>query len=360
MVEVRVVDVIKRYRDNYALKKVSIRVPRGNLVCILGPSGSGKTTLLRIIAGLIKPDEGRVYFDDSDVTDLPPWRRNVGYVFQNIALFPHMNVYDNIAFGLKLRKLSREEIARRVREALKLVRLDGYEKRKPSELSGGEAQRIALARALVIDPAVLLFDEALGQLDAKLREELKFEIRRIQKETGKTAIYVTHDQSEAFAIADYIYVINKGEIEQGGTPIELYEEPRSPFIAEFIGSTNFIKGVVTELYGDYHARISAGGVDVLVKARGDLRVGDSVLVGVRSEEIYVAKSREALSTRNIYEGSLVRKIFVGPTLRLEVDIGYNEPLKVDIYGEEKHRFLNCAAGERLYVGFDKASVFKTK
>jgi len=215
MVEVRVEKVTKRYGPTIALKGVDLKAESGQLVCVLGPSGSGKSTLLKIIAGLLKPDEGRIFFDGVDVTDIPPWKRDVGYVFQNIALFPHLTVYDNIAFGLKLRKISKEEINRRVEKMLKLIRMEGFENRKPSQLSGGQAQRVAIARALVIDPKVLLFDEPLGHLDAKLRDELKYEIRRIQKETGKTAIYVTHDQSEAFAIADYIYILHDGKIEQG-------------------------------------------------------------------------------------------------------------------------------------------------
>ena len=364
MVEVRVEGVVKRYGATEALKGVSLRARSGELVCILGPSGSGKSTLLRIVAGLLMPDEGRVFFDDEDVTYLPPWKRNVGFVFQNIALFPHMTVYDNIAFGLKLRRLPKEEIDRRVKEMLKLVRLEGYERRRPSQLSGGEAQRIAIARALVIDPKVLLFDEPLGHLDAKLRDELKFEIRRIQRETGKTAIYVTHDQAEAFAIADYIYILHRGVIEQGGTPIELYTNPRSPFIADFIGSSNFIEGVVREVdRQSYLVRVDVGPFEIRVRGRADLSPKDSVVVSVRPEDIEVARSpaeAEELKARhfNVIEGSIQKKVFVGPYLRLEVDVGYREPIKVDVYGERRFRYIDLPTGSRVFIAFSRAAVFK--
>ncbi len=363
MVRVLVDGVSKKYGNTYALRDVSMRADDGALVCILGPSGSGKSTLLRIIAGLMRPDKGRVYFNDTDVVNLPAWERNVGFVFQNVALFPHLTVYENIAFGLKLRKVSRSEVDRRVKEMLKLIKLEGYERRKPRELSGGEAQRVAIARALVINPSVLLFDEPLGHLDAKLREELKFEIRRIVKETGKTSLYVTHDQSEAFAIADYIYVINKGVIEQGGTPIELYESPKSPFVAEFIGSTNFLKGEVIEVdKASNIVKASVGSIEIHALARADLRTGESILIGVRPEDVRVSKHIEEdlgkEPSANILAGRLVKKLFVGPYLRLEVDIGVEEPIKADVYGDRRYEYLNIEPGDRVYVVFDKPIVFK--
>ncbi|RLE57772.1 MAG: ABC transporter ATP-binding protein [Thermoprotei archaeon] len=364
MVEVKVEGIVKRYGAVEALKGISLRARSGELVCILGPSGSGKSTLLRIIAGLLMPDEGKVFFDTEDVTYLPPWKRNVGFVFQNIALFPHMTVYDNIAFGLKLRKLPKKEIDRKVKEVLKLVRLEGYEKRRPSQLSGGEAQRVAIARALVIDPKVLLFDEPLGHLDAKLRDELKFEIRRIQRETKKTAIYVTHDQAEAFAIADYIYILNRGVIEQGGTPIELYANPQSPFIADFVGSSNFLEGVVREVdKHSYLVSVDIGPLEIKVRGSADLLPNNSVVVAIRPEDIEITQSPsevEELRRKylNVIEGSIQRKIFVGPYLRLEVDIGYRESLKVDVYGERRFKFINLPIGTRVFIAFSRAAVFK--
>ncbi|MCD6300613.1 MAG: ABC transporter ATP-binding protein [Staphylothermus sp.] len=364
MVNVRIKDLVKRYGSNEVLRKINIEAHSGQLVCILGPSGSGKSTLLRIIAGLLKPDGGKVFFDDVDVTNLPPWKREVGFVFQNIALFPHMTVYDNIAFGLKIRKVPKSEIDKKVKEMLRLVKLEGYEKRRPNQLSGGQQQRVAIARALVIDPKVLLFDEPLGHLDAKLREELKFEIRRIQKETRKTAIYVTHDQSEAFAIADYIYILYNGRIEQGGTPIELYTNPQSPFIADFIGSSNFLEGIIKEVQRDkYLATIDIGPLVIKAKVRGDLDVNNSVIVAIRPEDIIVSRTKDHfqqtnMETMNVIEGRVIRKIFVGPYIRLEVDVGYKNPIKVDVYGEKRFKYMNLETGERIYLGFTRATVFK--
>lgn len=364
MVDVVVDKVSKKYGKSYVLKEINLRANNGELVCILGPSGSGKSTLLKIIAGLINPDEGKVYFDNTDVTNLPAWKRNVGLVFQNIALFPHISVFENIAFGLKLRKAPRDEIDKKVRELLKLIKLEGYERRKPSELSGGEAQRVSIARALAIDPSVLLFDEPLGHLDAKLREELKFEIRRIVKETGKTTLYVTHDQSEAFAIADYIYVINKGIIEQGGKPIELYENPKSPFVAEFIGSTNFLRAKVIEVnFEENIIKVSVDNLIIRAHARPDLKINEEVLIGIRPEDVKLNRSIENIKEKqsiNLVLGKIAKKIFVGPYLRIEVDIGLNEPIKADIYGDEKYQFLNADIGSEVYVTFNKLTVFKAK
>ncbi|MEM4298061.1 MAG: ABC transporter ATP-binding protein, partial [Nitrososphaerota archaeon] len=217
MTRVETLQLVKQYETTKAVDRVSITAEDGEFITILGPSGCGKSTTLRLIAGLLTPDQGKVYFDGRDVTDLPPNKRNVGFVFQRVALFPHMNVTKNISFGLRARKIPRSEHRRRIREVLQLVHMEGFEDRMPSQLSGGQAQRVEIARVLAPDPDVLLFDEPLSNIDAKLRDELKYEIRRIQKETGKTMIYVTHDQAEAFAISDRIYVMNNGKIEQVGT-----------------------------------------------------------------------------------------------------------------------------------------------
>ncbi|UNQ73212.1 ABC transporter ATP-binding protein [Infirmifilum sp. NZ] len=314
MVEVRVEGVTKSFGGVPVLKNVEQEAKSGQLVCILGPSGSGKSTLLKIIAGLIRPDNGRILFDGVDVTELPSWKRGIGYVFQNIALFSHLTVYDNIAFGMRLRKLPRDEIDRRIKNMLKLVKMEGFEKRKPTQLSGGQAQRVAIARALVIDPKVLLFDEPLGHLDAKLREELKYEIRRIQKETGKTAIYVTHDQSEAFAIADYIYILRDGKIEQSGTPIELYLTPKSPFVAEFVGLSNFISGKIISMDREkYLAEVDANGMRLYVKSSSDARVGDEVIVSVRPEDVTVIPNEDEASQfkekfANILPAKVLKKV----------------------------------------------------
>ncbi|MBP1911028.1 ABC transporter ATP-binding protein [Thermococcus stetteri] len=240
MVRVRLEEIRKSF-EGFTLEIPELEVKSGELMTLLGPSGCGKTTTLRIIAGLEKPDSGRVFFDGTDVTNLEPGKRNIGIVFQDYALFPHMKVFENVAFGLEMRKLPREEIKRKVEWALELVGLGGFENRYPEQLSGGQQQRVALARALVIEPQVLLLDEPLSNLDAKIRERLRGEIRRIQKELGITTVYVTHDQEEAMAVSDRIAVMNSGRIEQIGTPLELYYHPKTEFVAKFLGLSNILE-----------------------------------------------------------------------------------------------------------------------
>ena len=250
MVEVRLENVVKEFGDTVALKGVNLHIKHGELFTLLGPSGCGKSTTLRIIAGLDYPTSGKVWFDDQDVTNLSSSERGAVLVFQNYALWPHMKVYDNVAYGLRLKKLPKEEIDRRVKWALELVKLQGFEDRYPTQLSGGQQQRVAIARALVVEPKLLLLDEPLSNLDAKLRLEMRSEIRRIQRELGITVIYVTHDQEEAMAISDRIAVMNVGTVEQVGTPREIYERPRTEFVASFMGKTNVIHAKVVERNGD--------------------------------------------------------------------------------------------------------------
>lgn len=240
MVRLRLED-IEFKQDDFRLYIPFLEAKQGEFLTLLGPSGCGKTTTLRIIAGFEKPDKGRVYFDDTVVNDVPPYERNIGIVFQDYALFPHMTVYDNISFGLKLRKLPKEEIKKRVSWALELVGLKGFEDRYPEQLSGGQQQRVALARALVIEPQLLLLDEPLSNLDAKIRERLRGEVKRIQKELGITTIYVTHDQEEAMAISDRIAVMSVGRIEQVGNPLHLYYNPKNEFVAKFLGLSNILE-----------------------------------------------------------------------------------------------------------------------
>jgi iron(III) transport system ATP-binding protein len=230
------------YGDTAVLDDVSLDVQRGEFFAFLGPSGSGKTTLLRLIAGFGRPNAGRIVIGDRDVTGLPPWSRNVGMVFQSYALWPHMTVAKNVAFGLERRSVSRTEITRRVQAALELVGLTAYADRRPSQLSGGQQQRVALARTVVIEPEVLLFDEPLSNLDAKLRVEMRSELRALQRKLGITAIYVTHDQEEANAVADRIAVLDGGRIQQIGTPVQLYDHPANRFVATFLGTANLIEG----------------------------------------------------------------------------------------------------------------------
>jgi ABC-type Fe3+/spermidine/putrescine transport system ATPase subunit len=244
LVQVSLEHVFKVFGKVSALQDVNIQVSEGELFLILGPSGCGKTTALRIVAGFYKPDSGLLRFDGTTVNDVPPYKRNIGMVFQNYALWPHMSVYENVAFGLKMRKVATNDRVERVRKVLDLVKMREYADRFPNQLSGGQQQRIALARALVIEPSVLLLDEPLSNLDAKLRMEMRGEIRRIHRELGITTVYVTHDQSEALAIADRIAVMNIGRVAQVGEPREIYQNPQSPFVAGFMGESNTLSGQI--------------------------------------------------------------------------------------------------------------------
>ena len=246
-VSVQIKDLVKHFDNVKAVDHVTVTIEPGEIFFLLGPSGCGKTTLLRTIAGFHQPDSGSVFIGDQDVTNLPPYKRDTGMVFQSYALWPHMTVAENVAFGLNVRKCPKTEIARRVAAALEAVHMSDRAKYKPNQLSGGQQQRVALARALVIEPKCILLDEPLSNLDAKLRIEMRTEIRRICKEAGLTAIYVTHDQKEALSIADRLAVLRGGHIEQVGSPIEVYRHPANEFVAGFIGEANFVKGRVAEV-----------------------------------------------------------------------------------------------------------------
>ena len=277
MTGIRLEAVSKHYGSVRAADGVDLEVAAGELVTILGPSGSGKTTLLLLIAGLLAPTAGRIRIGDRDVTDEPARARNIGLVFQSYALFPHMNVFDNVAFALGVRKVSREQTGRRVREALELVRLDGMEARRPSELSGGQQQRVALARAIVFNPDILLLDEPLGALDRKLREQLQVELKQLQRTLEVTTILVTHDQEEALSLSDRLVVLDGGQVQQVGSPEEAYLRPVNRFVADFLGIANFVPS-------------RAGGEGVVrperIRVTGD---GAEGFAGVVSEAVYLGQ-----------------------------------------------------------------------
>ncbi|WP_312653226.1 ABC transporter ATP-binding protein [Aminipila sp.] len=241
MAKVTINNLTKLFGDNIVVNDISVEIPDGTLVSILGPSGCGKTTILRMIAGFEVPQAGEIFFDDQPITGISVNKRNIGMVFQSYALFPHMTVAENIAYGLEQRKLSKNEIRVKVNAALEMVHMEDYAERKPKQLSGGQQQRVALARALVIEPRVLLLDECLSALDKKLRVEMQLELRKILEETGVTTFFVTHDQEEAMTLSDYIIVMNNGIIEQMGTPFEVYEKPKNTFVASFLGKANFFE-----------------------------------------------------------------------------------------------------------------------
>ncbi len=282
--EIRLTDLEKRFREVVAVDRVSLRIEPGEFFSLLGPSGCGKTTTLRMIGGFEQPSAGRIELRGRDVTADPPDKRPVNMVFQNYALFPHLDVGGNIAFGLRRHNVARSEIRTRVGEALELVALTGYEKRKPNQLSGGQQQRVALARALVNRPNVLLLDEPLGALDLKLRKQLQVELKRVQIEVGITFVYVTHDQEEALTMSDRIAVMHRGRVEQLGTPEELYERPATRFVADFIGTTNLLAGTVEATEpGTVRVRLNSG--DTCVVAASELGIGRPIELSVRPEAI---------------------------------------------------------------------------
>lgn len=279
----------KLYGDVIAVDNVVLDVRPNEFLTLLGPSGSGKTTTLLMIAGFVQPTEGQIVLSNTSLTALPPYRRNIGMVFQHYALFPHMTVAQNVAFPLEMRKVKRPDIARRVQSALELVRLPDYGRRYPRELSGGQQQRVALARAIVFEPRLLLMDEPLGALDKKLREQMQLEIKRIHRELGMTVIYVTHDQQEALVMSDRIAVFHEGRIEQVGTPEELYEQPSSVFVADFLGESNFFKASVVG-FDDTYCVLESGGVQLCARTRPGFEIHDNVVLAVRPEKTQVVES----------------------------------------------------------------------
>jgi spermidine/putrescine ABC transporter ATP-binding subunit len=316
---VELIDVRKVYKETEAVKRLNLRIEEGEFFSLLGPSGCGKTTTLRMIAGFVRPSEGRIVIDGHDYTALPPERRSIGIVFQNYAIFPHMNVFNNIAYGLKVRKLPSAEIATRVRQVLATVGLTGYENRYQRELSGGEQQRVALARVLVIEPRILLLDEPLSALDKKLREEMKYWIKNLQERLAITTVYVTHDQNEALTMSDRIAVMNKGIVEQVGAPQEIYERPNSRFVTDFIGESNILDGDVTAL-GEQTIELSFQNQRVQALRSREVQIGQRVHFVVRPENVRIANGDRA-ANENALPGTLLSQSYQGSLIRCEIDVG---------------------------------------
>ena len=320
---VRIHHLDKRFDAVAAVQDVSFDSEAGEFITMLGPSGSGKTTTLMMIAGFEIPTSGEIYIDSSPVATVPPFRRNIGMVFQNYALFPHMTVAENIAFPLKMRKVDKATIQRRVHEVLEIVKLPGYDRRYPRQLSGGQQQRIALARAIVFNPRVLLMDEPLGALDKKLREELQLEIRRLHQDLGITFIYVTHDQEEALIMSDRIVVMNNGRVEQIGDPIDLYDHPRNRFVASFIGESNFFDGVVVESANGVQT-IRVDGATLKAISLDGLQAGDPAVVAIRPEKLaFPGQPSADDAAENVLDVTVVEATFVGDMRRyiLATDAG---------------------------------------
>lgn len=326
MIDIRIENIVKSFGNVTALDKINLHINSGELFFLLGPSGCGKTTLLRLLAGFYQPNAGNIFFGDKEVSKLPPHKRKTGMVFQSYALWPHMTVAQNVAFGLQQKKLPSKEIKEKVEEALVSVRMETYADRKPNELSGGQQQRVALARALAIRPKCLLLDEPLSNLDAKLRVEMRTEIRRICKEFQLTTIYVTHDQAEALSIADRIAIFSKGHVEQIGNPLEVYKTPHNAFVAHFLGETNFIPGAV----------VSAQERELYVKtAIGDYRglwhldapvpqTGENVMLSIRPEALRLKpyglseNSTDGMIGQTTYYGEVAHYDFIKNGVTLQI------------------------------------------
>jgi len=324
-------DVTKRYGDVVANDHVTLRIRRGELMTLLGPSGCGKTTALRCITGQNTPDEGRVRIDGKDVTDVPTHRRELGMVFQNFALFPHMTVFGNVEFPLMIRRVDKARRREMVMEALKLIRLEKYADHYPRQLSGGQQQRVGLARALVYRPKVLLLDEPLSNLDAKLREEMRFEIRDLQQRLGITAVYVTHDQEEALALSDRVAVMNRGRVQQVGTPAEIYTQPATKFVADFIGLSDFIAAKVAALEGD-RAVLAIGPERLSAPAIEGLREGQDVLLFIRPADVQIRPAAER--QENSLVGTITKGTYLGDKYDYRVDVEGTE-VRVQTHGAER-------------------------
>ncbi|MCP4362800.1 MAG: ABC transporter ATP-binding protein, partial [Chloroflexi bacterium] len=326
-----------------AVDNISLNIGKGELVTLLGPSGCGKTTTLRMIAGFEFPTTGDIYLDSQEINNLPPHKRDMSMVFQSYAIFPHLSVYENVAYGLKVARLPKKEIQERVAKTLTLVELDGYEKRAPNQLSGGQQQRVALARALIMEPKVLLMDEPLSNLDAKLREQMRNEIRRIQQVINITSVYVTHDQVEAMTISDRIVVMNEGRIEQIGTPIEIYRHPQSRFVADFIGRANFIPGVVQAQQDGQLTVDLLGRTLAVTAAEDDYTVGTAVTVVVRPEMMALNPAVGAH-----VDGIVRRASYLGDVVEYDVAVG--EQLLSLVETDPRHLTI-YPEGEAVQIGF---------
>jgi putative spermidine/putrescine transport system ATP-binding protein len=357
-------NLTKKFNNFTAVNNVDLTVNKGEFITILGPSGSGKTTLLTLIAGFEDPTSGNILIDGRDVIGLPAEKRNIGLVFQSYALFPHMSVFDNLAFPLKVRKVPSEKITKEVRKALELVRLEQFENRKIHEISGGQQQRVALARAFIFEPSILLLDEPMAALDRKLRQELQFEMRELQRSLGITTISVTHDQEEALTMSDKILILNQGRIEQLGTPTDLYSRPVNRFVANFLGSGNFFNGSMSVENGDNEVFICDNGVNIKCNQSG-LENGERACLMIRPEQIKIESN---INVGEGIRGYVKNSIYLGSSTRYQIEVQNEEIITVNdsindyrfkegenvklSWNPEKNWFLPVSSEETLESKFE--------
>ncbi|NLZ47882.1 MAG: ABC transporter ATP-binding protein [Clostridiales bacterium] len=344
-------NIVKKYDDNVVIPKLSLEIEKGEFFTLLGPSGCGKTTLLRMVAGFNSIEDGEISFNGKVINDIPAHKRNIGMVFQNYAIFPHMTVYENVEYGLKLRKLGKEEMKKRLDDILKVVKIEQYKDRLPDKLSGGQQQRVALARAIVIHPTVLLMDEPLSNLDAKLRVEMRTAIRDIQKKVGITTIYVTHDQEEALAVSDRIAIMNQGVIQQIGTPKEIYTRPVNTFVATFIGHSNLFEGKVT-VDNEGTAVVFPGGYKLpMTNLSSRVKDKENVVISVRPEEFALSKNGKGI------KGKVHFSTFLGRYVNYEVELENGQIIEVSQESSDHEHIYNTGDRVTLEVDAKRINVF---
>ena len=345
---VKLEHISKCYEEGkYIIKDLSLDVMEGEFLTLLGPSGCGKTTILRMISGLEQVTSGKIFIDNVDVTNLDPTKREVNTIFQNLAIFPHMSVYDNIAFGLKMKKLANNEIKKRVEKTLKLVDLIGFDNRMPSQLSGGQLQRVAIARGIIMNPKVLLLDESLCSLDLKLKRAMQIELKKIQKRLGITFIYVTHDQDEALTMSDRIVIIDKGEIQQDDTPQEIYQNPKTVFVADFIGESNIINGRIISTDGNISVIEIVDNIKFNAPINDIDKINDNIKIMIRPENIKVSKNE----MNDSIQGVIKEIVYDGAVTKLFIDTVGELNLKVNVHG-----MVSYKEGDTVYVKVDNAKI----
>jgi spermidine/putrescine ABC transporter ATP-binding subunit len=346
-------NITKKFGAVTAVDNVDLQIYAGEIFSLLGPSGCGKTTLLRIVAGLETVDQGQVLIDNSVVNNVPPYRRDCSIVFQQLALFPHLTVTKNIAFGLERRKLPIEEINTRIAEMLKLMRLEGLENRRPQQLSGGQQQRVALARSLVLKPKILLLDEPLASLDRKLRKEMQIELRRVQKKVKTTFLYVTHDQKVALSLSDRIGIMHNGEVIQIGKARDIYEYPRKAFVASFMGAVNLFYGKVTDVRDGKVQLDTRDGIMVFAKERDDMRREDITGVAVHPEVIEVIEKKAQIQAANVFEGRIREIFYQGDFVEMTVELEGSGQLMTVHQNKRAGHELSCYPDQEVQIHWDE-------